>query len=95
MFESLQATCYGVISSFFVLSTITIILRIYSRGFIVKSFGWDDGCMASILVSSALKFTTGCLTDSKKRSSTLVNKPFCITSFMKVVDCKYQPGKIS
>ena len=66
MFESLQSTCYGVISSFFVLSTITIILRIYSRGFIVKSFGWDDGCMASILVSSALKFKTGCLSDSNK-----------------------------
>ena len=58
MFESLQATCYGVVTSFFVLSTITIILRIYSRGFIVKSFGWDDWCMASILVSSAVKFTS-------------------------------------
>lgn len=45
----LQAACYGIVSTFFVASTITILLRIYSRGFVVKSFGWDDWCMTSIL----------------------------------------------
>ncbi|KAE8444094.1 hypothetical protein EG329_000876 [Mollisiaceae sp. DMI_Dod_QoI] len=48
--SGLQAACYGIVSTFFVASTFTIILRIYSRGFVVKSFGWDDWCMSSILL---------------------------------------------
>ncbi|CAL3969586.1 unnamed protein product [Diplocarpon coronariae] len=46
----LQAACYGIVTIFFITSTLTIFLRIYSRGFIVKSFGWDDWCMSSIFL---------------------------------------------
>ncbi|PBP16768.1 hypothetical protein BUE80_DR012336 [Diplocarpon rosae] len=46
----LQAACYGIVTLFFLASTLTIFLRIYSRGFIVKSFGWDDWCMCSIFL---------------------------------------------
>ncbi|KAL2059803.1 hypothetical protein VTL71DRAFT_10187 [Oculimacula yallundae] len=46
---NLQAACYGIVSTFFVASTLSIVLRIYSRGFVVKSFGWDDWCMTAIL----------------------------------------------
>lgn len=46
----LQAACYGIVSTFFVASTFSILLRIYSRGFVVNSFGWDDWCMTAILV---------------------------------------------
>ncbi|KAL1962759.1 hypothetical protein VTN77DRAFT_9213 [Rasamsonia byssochlamydoides] len=49
MFESLRPVAYGVSTVFYILSTITILLRIYSRGFIIKSFGWDDRCMTAIL----------------------------------------------
>lgn len=52
MFESLQPISYGVVSTFFFVSTMTILLRIYARGFIVKSFGLDDCCMFAILVRS-------------------------------------------
>lgn len=53
MFESLQPTCYGVVLAFFSASTITILLRMYSRSFIVKCLGWDDWCMLAILVWSS------------------------------------------
>ncbi|CZR51053.1 uncharacterized protein PAC_00928 [Phialocephala subalpina] len=49
MFDSLQSSCYGVATAFFVICTITILLRLYSRSFLVKSFGWDDWCMFAIL----------------------------------------------
>ncbi|KAH6714279.1 hypothetical protein DL95DRAFT_341111 [Leptodontidium sp. 2 PMI_412] len=45
----LQAACYGIVSTFFVASTFSILLRIYSRAFVVKNFGWDDWCMTAIL----------------------------------------------
>ncbi|KAJ5040863.1 uncharacterized protein L3040_005422 [Drepanopeziza brunnea f. sp. 'multigermtubi'] len=41
----LQAACYSIVSTFFAASTLTIALRIYSRGFVTKGFGWDDWCM--------------------------------------------------
>ena len=50
MMVSLQPASYAITTAFFVLSTITIILRIYTRKYIVKSFGWDDWCMAAVLV---------------------------------------------
>lgn len=50
MFENLQPVCYGVISTFFALSTTTILFRIYARQFIIKNFGWDDWCMVAVLV---------------------------------------------
>ena len=50
MVESIQGIAYGVATSFFVLATATTLLRVYSRGWVVKSFGWDDWCMVSILV---------------------------------------------
>ncbi|KAH6663542.1 hypothetical protein B0J14DRAFT_258505 [Halenospora varia] len=49
MFESQQSTSYGVITTLFIMTTISILLRIYSRGLVLKSFGWDDWCMFTIL----------------------------------------------
>ncbi|CZS96968.1 uncharacterized protein RCO7_02708 [Rhynchosporium graminicola] len=46
---NLQIACYGIVSAFFAASTISILLRIYSRKYLVKSFGWDDWCMTAIL----------------------------------------------
>lgn len=51
MFESQQSTSYGVITTLFIMTTISILLRIYSRRLVLKSFGWDDWCMFTILVS--------------------------------------------
>jgi hypothetical protein len=48
MFETLQPAGYGIASVFFVISTATILLRVYSRGFVVKSIGLDDWCMFAI-----------------------------------------------
>ncbi|RDW71711.1 hypothetical protein BP5796_07745 [Coleophoma crateriformis] len=46
--DTLQPACYGVASFFFALSSISICLRLYSRGFVLKSLGWDDWCMFTI-----------------------------------------------
>ena len=50
MLDSLQPIGYAITTIFFMLSTTTILLRTYTRGFIVKSFGWDDWCMTVILL---------------------------------------------
>lgn len=50
MLDSLQTLAFVVITVFFSLATFSILLRIYSRGVVLKSFGWDDWCMTSILV---------------------------------------------
>jgi hypothetical protein len=50
MLDSLQPIGYAITTIFFMLSMTTILLRTYTRGFIVKSFGWDDWCMATILL---------------------------------------------
>lgn len=47
---NLQTVCYPLANILFALGTISILLRIYSRAVIVKSFGWDDWAMTSILV---------------------------------------------
>jgi hypothetical protein len=51
MLESLQPISYAIVSVFFFVSTSTILLRVYARGYLVRSFGLDDWCMFSILVS--------------------------------------------
>jgi len=48
--DSIQDVAEGVATTFFVLGTISILLRIYARGFVIKQFGWDDWCMTAILV---------------------------------------------
>jgi hypothetical protein len=50
MLDSLQPIGYAITTIFFMLSMTTILLRTYTRGFIVKSFGWDDWCMTIILL---------------------------------------------
>ena len=50
--ENLQPACYGIATTFFALSTITILLRFYSRVLVVKNVWWDDWCMFAILVRS-------------------------------------------
>ncbi|PMD65643.1 uncharacterized protein K444DRAFT_608218 [Hyaloscypha bicolor E] len=53
MFESLQPISYAVVSIFFFISSITTLLRIYARGYLVRSFGLDDWCMFFILFFNA------------------------------------------
>ncbi|PVH67799.1 hypothetical protein DL98DRAFT_637048 [Cadophora sp. DSE1049] len=53
MLNSLEGLSERVATTFFILATITILLRIYSRAWVVKSFGWDDWCMVSILFFNA------------------------------------------
>ncbi|KAL1968540.1 hypothetical protein VTN77DRAFT_1750 [Rasamsonia byssochlamydoides] len=53
MLNALQAATYGVATSFYIVGTASICLRIYSRWFIVKSYKWDDWFMTSILFFSA------------------------------------------
>lgn len=43
-----------VAAVFLPIATITVMLRIYVRGWIVKAFGWDDGAMVIALVCSIL-----------------------------------------
>ncbi|PMD31099.1 hypothetical protein L207DRAFT_473067 [Hyaloscypha variabilis F] len=49
MIQSLQPMAYAVVSIFFFISSTTILLRMYARGRLVRSFGLDDWCMSSIL----------------------------------------------
>lgn len=48
--EDLRPLCYGVISALFAIAMITILMRIWVRGFTMRCFGWDDWAMASQLV---------------------------------------------
>ncbi|KAF2802068.1 uncharacterized protein BDZ99DRAFT_469119 [Mytilinidion resinicola] len=41
-FENLQPLSYGISITLFLLGTASIFLRLYTRGFILKTFGWDD-----------------------------------------------------
>lgn len=43
-----------VAAVFLPIATITVMLRIYVRGWIVKAFGWDDGAMVIAMVCSIL-----------------------------------------
>jgi hypothetical protein len=52
MFESLQPASYGISFTFFVLTLTTCVLRLYSRAFYVREFGWDDGFMLAVTVLS-------------------------------------------
>lgn len=82
----LQAACYGIVSTFFVASTFSILLRIYSRAFVVKNFGWDDWCMTAILVCSHRHERLEILTEIS--SSTVASKFSCTTSSIMAADCK-------
>ncbi|OJJ54839.1 hypothetical protein ASPSYDRAFT_93737 [Aspergillus sydowii CBS 593.65] len=50
MFETLQPSAYGVSFAFFALSLTTTILRLYSRKWIIKSFGIDDWWMLVVFI---------------------------------------------
>ncbi|OKL58121.1 hypothetical protein UA08_06435 [Talaromyces atroroseus] len=51
--KTLQPAANGISTVFWLLSTITICLRLWSRYFIIKNFGWDDAVMSAILVFNA------------------------------------------
>lgn len=57
MFESLQPAAYGIATVFFSLGLVSIILRIYARVYIIKSFGWDDWFMVGVLFSTFIQQT--------------------------------------
>ncbi len=48
--ENLQGISYAVITPVFILATVSIFLRIYSRAVVLKAFDWDDWAMAALLV---------------------------------------------
>lgn len=41
----------AVAAAFMSVAVVTVILRCYVRGWLVKAFGWDDGAMVVALVS--------------------------------------------
>ena len=54
-------TMLSISAVFMSISAITIILRIYVRGFMIRSFGWDDWLMLVTwvcVVSCALLYTS-------------------------------------
>jgi hypothetical protein len=48
--HSRKVAVQTVAAVFLPIATITVMLRIYVRGWIVKAFGWDDGTMVVALV---------------------------------------------
>ncbi|KAL7782340.1 hypothetical protein V8C43DRAFT_296088 [Trichoderma afarasin] len=48
--EDLRPLSYIIISLLYILAMITIAMRIWVRGYSMKSFGWDDWAMASLLI---------------------------------------------
>lgn len=53
--EQQRKTAVQTVAAVFLpIATITVMLRIYVRGWIVKAFGWDDGVMVIALVCSIL-----------------------------------------
>ena len=49
-----KMACQTVAAVFLPIAAITVALRIYVRGWIVKAFGWDDGVMVVAMVCSIL-----------------------------------------
>ena len=52
----------AVAAAFMAVAVVTVILRCYVRGWLVKAFGWDDGAMVVALVSAG-----GLKTPAKER----------------------------
>ncbi|KAJ5506109.1 hypothetical protein N7453_005066 [Penicillium expansum] len=53
--EHLRKTAVQTVAAVFLpIATITVMLRIYVRGWIVKAFGWDDGMMVIALLFYAM-----------------------------------------
>ncbi len=52
--ESSLALQIGVVTAVHVVALVVCILRIYSRVFLAKAFGWDDGFMVGATVCGQL-----------------------------------------
>jgi hypothetical protein len=75
--ENLQPLCYTVITITFVIGTLSIFLRLYTRSVIMNVFSWDDGVALLLLVKKffflrndtwllySLKLTMNVTTDSQ------------------------------
>jgi hypothetical protein len=50
--DDLRPLSHAIISVLFVIALVTIPMRIWVRGFAMKSFGWDDWMMASMIVGA-------------------------------------------
>jgi hypothetical protein len=44
-------TILGVVGAMMALSTMSVLLRVYVRGLMIKNFGWDDGTIVLAFVS--------------------------------------------
>ncbi|KAJ5783546.1 uncharacterized protein N7518_009223 [Penicillium psychrosexuale] len=49
-----KMACQTVAAVFLPIATITVALRIYVRGWVVKAFGWDDGVMVGAMLFYAM-----------------------------------------
>lgn len=91
--EDLRPLSYIIISLLYILAMITIVMRIWVRGYSMKSFGWDDWAMASLLVRtnlhSYLRLATDIIRFHNLRSSFLSNKLSCIFLSNLVPGCKW------
>lgn len=47
-----QAMFYSVIGVFHIVATLTVLLRLYTRYFVVRSFGLDDWAIVAALVGN-------------------------------------------
>lgn len=63
--RSLVTTAYAVSILLFVIGTISIILRIYSRAVVVRLFGLDDWLMTSILVGLSVLWVATIVADER------------------------------
>ncbi|KAF1847599.1 uncharacterized protein K460DRAFT_306970 [Cucurbitaria berberidis CBS 394.84] len=71
-----QKTCVGVATALTVLSIVVVALRVYTRAFIVRNLGKDDGAMlAALLLTVAYLITIFVLRDNGMGFSGRVLKP--------------------
>ncbi|KAL3427511.1 integral membrane family protein [Phlyctema vagabunda] len=87
MVATLQPACYGVVSTFFALSTITILLRLYSRGLVIRSIGWDDWCMVGVFALFVEELYYVWMHCIIKMAFLLFYLRFATKSFRKLVYC--------
>ncbi len=86
--ENLQGVSYAVITPVFILATVSILVRIYARGVVLKAFDWDDWTMGVLLVGCSGHRTVRTELTRLCSSSTRVSKAFCMFFFITTLESK-------
>lgn len=89
--ENLQGISYAVITPVFILATVSIFLRIYSRAVVLKAFDWDDWAMAALLVGSPLRLRFFIQLTNLCSSSTQASRLFYMFSFTLMLESESKP----